>query len=80
MKCLSCDKILSDEEATAKSERTGEYLELCNECLDPLSEIVDYHNQNLEPFPNLIVIVYESSKRPDQETEEIVYYPLHTEE
>ena len=65
MKCLSCDKILSDEEATAKSERTGEYLELCNECLDPLAEIV---------------VVYESGKRPDQETEEIIYYPLHTDE
>lgn len=33
MKCLACDKILSDYEATRKYESNGEFVDLCNECL-----------------------------------------------
>ena len=32
MKCLSCDRILNDFEATRKSATTGEFLDLCNSC------------------------------------------------
>lgn len=32
MKCLSCDKILSDFEATRKYEN-GEFVDMCNSCL-----------------------------------------------
>lgn len=33
MRCLSCDTALNAFEATRKSEKTGEYLDLCNRCL-----------------------------------------------
>lgn len=33
MKCLSCDSILSDREATRKYAGTNEYLDLCNHCI-----------------------------------------------
>jgi len=31
MKCLSCDRILNDFEATRKYD-SGEFLDLCNDC------------------------------------------------
>jgi hypothetical protein len=36
MRCLSCDVILSNDEATAKSPITDEYLDMCNACLDTI--------------------------------------------
>ena len=32
MRCIPCDKNLSDFESTRKNETTGEYEDLCNEC------------------------------------------------
>ena len=41
MRCLSCNKILSDFEATRKSANTGEYLDLCNHCFSDIQYDVD---------------------------------------
>jgi len=41
MRCLSCNKILSDFEATRKSANTGEYLDLCNSCFSDIQYDVD---------------------------------------
>jgi hypothetical protein len=32
MKCLACDKVLNDYEATRKNS-TGDYVDLCNGCI-----------------------------------------------
>ena len=32
MRCLSCDVALNDFESTRKSEKTGQYVDLCNRC------------------------------------------------
>lgn len=32
MKCLACDKILSDFEATRRYSSEGEFIDLCNHC------------------------------------------------
>ena len=40
MRCLSCDKALSDREATRKCLITGEYPDLCNDCFSTISEDV----------------------------------------
>ena len=32
MRCLACNKVLNDFEATRKSATTGEYVDLCNHC------------------------------------------------
>jgi len=34
MKCLACDIILTDFEATRKYKSTGEYVELCDSCIE----------------------------------------------
>jgi hypothetical protein len=36
MKCCSCDRILTDFEATRKGAMSGEYLDLCNQCIKGL--------------------------------------------
>lgn len=38
MKCQCCDKMLSDYEATRKNAETGQYLDLCQDCLDDVME------------------------------------------
>jgi hypothetical protein len=32
MRCIACNKNLSDFESTRKSATSGEYLDLCNDC------------------------------------------------
>lgn len=32
MRCLACNKELSDFESTRKGSHTGEYIDLCNAC------------------------------------------------
>jgi hypothetical protein len=41
MRCYCCDKILSSVEATRKFSDSGEYTEMCNECLGHISGEVD---------------------------------------
>lgn len=38
MRCLSCDVVLSDFEATRKYEDTQHYVELCNKCFSTISD------------------------------------------
>ena len=39
MRCVSCDKILSDYESTIKSAITGEYFDMCKHCLSYIDVI-----------------------------------------
>ncbi len=36
MRCCSCDRNLSDFEATRKGALSGDYLDLCNQCIKGL--------------------------------------------
>lgn len=54
MVCLSCNKILSDYEASRKYVNTGTYIDLCSNCLsgldietmeNPLLDTVTYINE-----------------------------------
>lgn len=36
MRCTCCNKNLSDFEATRKNAKTGEYMDMCNECIGHL--------------------------------------------
>lgn len=40
MKCVCCDKALSDYEATMKHAETGDYLDTCLECLGEIQSLV----------------------------------------
>ena len=40
MKCICCNKVLSDYEATLKHAETGEYLDTCTECLSEIMALV----------------------------------------
>lgn len=42
MRCQACDRLLSDYEATRKSETTKEYLDLCNYCLSDIQNDLLY--------------------------------------
>lgn len=41
MKCRACDAILTDFESSARSTRTGDYLDMCNSCLAPIRHLLD---------------------------------------
>lgn len=41
MRCLSCNKNLSDFEATRKYAHSGEFVDLCNKCFVPISHDVN---------------------------------------
>ena len=43
MRCVCCNKMLSDYEATLKHGETGEYLDTCSSCLDEIMAEVDLH-------------------------------------
>lgn len=38
MRCLSCNTIMTDYEATRKNIFTGEFIDLCNHCFASVSE------------------------------------------
>lgn len=40
MRCLSCNCILSDFEATRKSVNTNSYIDMCNRCYHTISDDV----------------------------------------
>lgn len=39
MRCLCCDRLLSDYEATRRHGMTGEFLDMCNPCFAAVSEV-----------------------------------------
>lgn len=41
MRCLSCDCILTDYEATRKSAHTNQYIDLCNRCFSYVDSDMD---------------------------------------
>lgn len=41
MRCLSCNKNLTDFESTRKFASTGEFLDLCNRCYSDIQDDVD---------------------------------------
>lgn len=40
MRCVACDKLLTEYESTRKSVSTGEFLDLCNYCYNFVKEDV----------------------------------------
>ena len=69
MKCISCDVILSNDEATTKSPITDDYLDMCNACLDsivraenPISSSND-GGIDLADFGFCIGLVYDKERK-----------------
>lgn len=40
MRCVACNSLLTDFEATRKSSETEEFLDLCNDCYNPIRDQV----------------------------------------
>lgn len=40
MKCLSCDVVLSNAEATRKYKSSGTFVDLCNHCFAPVADSI----------------------------------------
>ena len=57
MKCISCDVILSNDEATAKSPISGMYLDVCDACLDNIVRAENPHSTSsvLEDIEDVMV-------------------------
>jgi hypothetical protein len=41
MKCLACDVVLSDFEATRKYQESGKYVDLCNHCYKTVAQDIN---------------------------------------
>ena len=73
MKCICCDKILSDFEATRKSINTEEYLDMCNKCYATVSDqLLSYERNDLydeedEYYEDLDDSDFTSQKKLDYE-------------
>ncbi len=42
MRCLSCNCVLTDFEATRKAVVTGEYIDMCNKCFLTIADEIEY--------------------------------------
>ena len=42
MRCVACNCVLTDFEATRKGVNTGEYIDLCNKCFLTIAEDIEY--------------------------------------
>jgi len=41
MRCLACNQELNDFESTRKSQKTGEFIDLCNDCYKNVSNDIN---------------------------------------
>ena len=44
MRCIACDALLSEYEATKRAALSGDYVDLCNECIHdsmPAGSVID---------------------------------------
>ncbi len=76
MKCLACDKILSDREASRVYVSDGTHVDLCGECFDPISGGVETKSNFLledQQFEGTIYTPVKKKKnesQPDESEEE----------
>lgn len=49
MRCVCCNKNLNDYESTLRSAATGDFLDMCNGCLDGL-DIDTVGREDLSPY------------------------------
>lgn len=52
MRCLCCNKNLSDFESTRKHAITGQYLDLCHKCFHEVSSMVDLPTEDRKDLVN----------------------------
>lgn len=58
MKCVCCNRLLSDFEATRRSGSTGEYLDTCNRCwsdIDPEGEMLTIDRKDLQHESDILL-------------------------
>jgi len=46
MRCLSCNCVLTDFEATRRGANTNEFIDLCNKCFTPIAEDIHVIERN----------------------------------
>lgn len=48
MRCICCNRALSDYEATRRSVNTGDFIDMCNKCYGSIaSDVLAYERQDL---------------------------------
>ena len=66
MRCVACNTELTDYESTRRSSRSGEFLDLCNDCYKSI-------NDDVEVVDNPENINYQDYVDFDEE----LWYPLY---
>ncbi len=49
MRCYCCNKVLSSQEATRRFKESGEFADMCNECLSHIEGDVEVTDGYQEP-------------------------------
>jgi hypothetical protein len=52
MRCIACNKNLSDFESTRKNARTGEFIDMCTECFETIKD--DFNTIDRPDLDNVI--------------------------
>ena len=76
MRCLSCNQILSDHEQIFKDKDTGQYVDLCNECLTQSARTA-YNYEVDSGIDDFTVYCMDNLTEPDWPTYERAPYWLH---
>ena len=49
MRCYCCNKLLTTQEATRKFKTSGDYTDMCTECLHTIDDEVEYTKGRILP-------------------------------
>lgn len=55
MRCVACDCLLSNREATRKHLITEEYLDLCDTCLKSVEEVIEIPHTDRADLEEVII-------------------------
>lgn len=67
MRCLSCDRKLTDYESTRKYASSGSFVDLCNRCFSEISD--DVPDIEGDGFDH----IYEEEESPDIDIDTLFY-------
>lgn len=59
MRCECCNKLLTTQEATRKFKSSGEFVDMCNQCLSTIDDQVSYTEGNVSDEDDFEGDVYE---------------------
>ena len=65
MRCVQCNTLLTDKEATRKHKKTGQYLDMCADCVSFLPQSIISEQDLLDVLLDRDIIDYVGTKYED---------------